>query len=65
VTETRLHPETGKVLRRDVRPQTVRIGPLSRVVEVPGWYPADDSDSVHSGTDLKASDEAFVALREA
>ena len=65
MTETRLHPETGKMLRRDVRPQRIRVGSLSRVVEVPGWYPDDDSDSVHSGTDLKASNEAFVALRAA
>jgi HTH-type transcriptional regulator/antitoxin MqsA len=35
------------------------------MVEVPGWYPDDDSDSVHSGADLKASNAAFVALREA
>lgn len=65
MTETRIHPETGKLLRRGVRPQTIRVGSLSRMVEVPGWYPDDDSDSVHSGADLKASNAAFVALREA
>jgi len=64
VSETRVHPETGKVLRRDVRPQTVVVGSLSRTVDVPGWYPDDESDAIHSGTDLKASNEAFKALRE-
>jgi len=54
VSETRIHPETGKVLRRDVRPQTVVVGSLSRTVDVPGWYPDDESDGVHSGADLKA-----------
>lgn len=64
MSETRIHPETGKELRRETRQQTVIVGSLSRTVEVPGWYPDDDSDSVHSGVDLKASNEAFKALRE-
>jgi HTH-type transcriptional regulator/antitoxin MqsA len=64
VSETQIHPETGKVLRRDVRPQTVVVGSLSRTLDVPGWYPDDDSDSVHSGVDLKAMDETYKALRE-
>jgi HTH-type transcriptional regulator/antitoxin MqsA len=38
---------------------------MSCVVDVPGWYPEDDSDSIHSGADLAASDEAFQALRAA
>lgn len=65
MTETRVHPETGKVLRRDVREQTVRVGSLARVVDVPGWYPDDDSDGIHSGSDLSASNEAFKDLRQA
>jgi HTH-type transcriptional regulator / antitoxin MqsA len=65
VTATRVHPETGKTLRRGTRPRTVVFGSLSRVVEVPGWYPEDDSDSIHTGVDLKASDEAFRELRTA
>lgn len=64
MSETRIHPETGKVLRRDVRPQTVVVGSLSRTVNVPGWYPDDESDGVHSGADLKAMDETYKALRE-
>lgn len=61
--ETRIHPETGKTLRRGVRPQTVRFGSMTRAVEVPGWYPDDDSDSVHSGADLAESDAAFRELK--
>jgi HTH-type transcriptional regulator/antitoxin MqsA len=64
VSETRIHPETGKVLRRDVRPQTVVVGSLSRTVDVAGWYPDDDSDAIHSGADLKTLDAAYKALRE-
>lgn len=60
---TRIHPETGQVLMRSVREQTVNVGSLSRTIEVPGWYPEDDSDSIHSGADLQALDEAYKDLR--
>ncbi len=61
----RIHPETGKVLRRGVRPWTISVGSMSRIVEVPGWYPDDDSDSIHGGGDLEASDQVFRELRMA
>jgi HTH-type transcriptional regulator/antitoxin MqsA len=63
VTTTRIHPETGKTLRRSTRPRTVAFGSMSRIVEVPGWYPDDDSDSIHRGADLKVADELFQKLR--
>jgi HTH-type transcriptional regulator/antitoxin MqsA len=63
MTETRIHPETGKTLRRGIRPQTVSFGSMTRVVDVPGWYPDDDSDSMHSGSDLFESDRVFQELR--
>ena len=65
MTETRIHPKTGKALRRGARPQTIRFGSMTRVVEAPGWYPDDDSDSVHSGADLAESDLAFRELKAA
>jgi HTH-type transcriptional regulator/antitoxin MqsA len=65
MTKTRIHPETGKILRRDTRPQTVKFGSMTRVVDVPGWYPDDDSDSIHSGIDLDESDRVFLELKAA
>jgi HTH-type transcriptional regulator / antitoxin MqsA len=65
MTEERIHPETGKPLRRGVRPQTVRFGAFARTVDVPGWYPDDDSDSVHSGADLAESDRVFHEVKAA
>lgn len=65
MSETRIHSETGKTLRRGMRAQTVRFGSMTRVVEVPGWYPDDDSDSVHSGADLAESNHAFRELKTA
>ena len=63
MSETRIHPETGQELRRDTRPQMVCVGSLSRVIEVPGWYPEGDGDAIHSGEDLHGYNEAFKALR--
>lgn len=63
MSETRIHPETGKVLARGVREQIVCFGPLARKLLVPGWYPDDDSDSIHTGGDLAKSDEVYKQLR--
>jgi HTH-type transcriptional regulator/antitoxin MqsA len=65
VTETRIHPETGSTLRRDVRPQVVAFGSMRRTVDVPGWYPDDDGDSIHTGAELAESDRAFRELKAA
>ena len=62
MTETRVHPTTGKALRRDVRTRMISFGSMTRVVRAPGWYP-DDSDSIHSGADLAESDRAFRELK--
>ena len=63
--QTRFHPKTGDVLRRDARMQTLSVGSLSREVEVPGWYPEGDGDSIHSGAELQALDQADLELRAA
>lgn len=63
MSDTRIHPETGQELRRDVRRQTVTFGSLSRVVDVPGWYPEGDGDALFDGTDLHAANAAFKELR--
>ncbi|MDV5824276.1 type II TA system antitoxin MqsA family protein [Sphingobium naphthae] len=63
--QTRIHPKTGDVLRRDARMQTLSVGSLSRQVEVPGWYPEGEGDSIHSGAELQAIDQAYLELRAA
>lgn len=65
MAESRIHPETGKLLKRDVRPMVVQYGSMVREVALPGWYAdPNDDNSIHSGADLKAADEAFAELRE-
>lgn len=65
MTETRIHPRTGNTLRRDARPQVVAFGSMRRAVDVPGWYPDDDGDSIHTGAELAESDRAFQDLKAA
>jgi HTH-type transcriptional regulator/antitoxin MqsA len=38
---------------------------MTRALNVPGWYPDDDSDSIHSGEDLAESDRVFAELKTA
>jgi HTH-type transcriptional regulator/antitoxin MqsA len=65
MTETRMHPVTGETLSRQVRQQTVSFGSLTREVEVPGWYPEGEGDSIHTGADLAAKEAVFQELRKA
>ena len=60
----RIHPDTGAILHRGVRRQTVRYGSLAREVEVPGWYPEGASDGIHTGSDLMEADRAYRELRD-
>jgi HTH-type transcriptional regulator/antitoxin MqsA len=61
---TRIHPETGATLRRGIRRQRVRYGSLAREVDVPGWYPEDGGEGIHTGTDLAEADRAYGELRD-
>lgn len=63
--ETRIHPVTGATLRRGVRKQTLEYKGLSEDVDMPGWYADDDdSDSVHTGKDMRVSDAALKRMKE-
>ncbi len=59
---SRIHPVTGEQLHRDTRPMTVRVGPFSEALMVPGWYPEGEGDAVHSGADLAAYEQARKRL---
>jgi HTH-type transcriptional regulator / antitoxin MqsA len=57
-------PVTGRALRRDTRPFTVRYKTHEIVVGLPGYYPDDDGESVHVGADMAAADDALRVLKE-
>ncbi len=60
---TMIHPETGAVLTRQRRMETVEYMGRKKIVEVVGFFPADDGDAVFIGSDADPMDDAFVELR--
>jgi HTH-type transcriptional regulator/antitoxin MqsA len=62
--QTMLCPETGVTLTRDSRPFSVRYKGHEMVVDLPGYYPETDGESVHVGHDMAAADEALRLLKE-
>ncbi len=65
-TNTMIHPETGKLLRRDIRPVEFTYKGEKITVDMPGWYPEDknDDDGVFSWEDMDVSDDALRILKE-
>ncbi|MFA6019348.1 MAG: type II toxin-antitoxin system MqsA family antitoxin [Rhodospirillales bacterium] len=62
--QTKPCPETGGTLRRDVRPFAVRYKDHELTVDLPGYYPKGEGESVHVGNDMAAADEALRKLKE-
>lgn len=62
-SETRIHPESGKLLKRGVRKAIVRYRGLERTVDLPGWYPEDDDDGIISGPDAEVGDRALHEMK--
>ena len=61
--ETMIHPETGALLRRRRRMETIHHMGLSRTVEVEAYWPDDDGDGVLTGDDADPLEAAFQEMR--
>ena len=61
--ETMIHPETGAMLRRRKRFETITYMDQTRVVEVEGWFPEDDGDGVLLGADAAPLDAALAEMK--
>ena len=61
--DERICPETGKVMRRGVRPMTLTYKSQSITVQQPGWYTDDGENGMHVGSDLKVSDRALNLMK--
>ena len=61
--ETRIHPETGKILRRDVRAIEFSYKGEKIFVDMPGWYPEKGDDGIFTHEDMKISDQALRILK--
>jgi HTH-type transcriptional regulator / antitoxin MqsA len=57
-------PETGEPLFRDIRPFEITYKGHSIMVDLPGYYPVGDGESVHVGDDMAVTDQALRILKE-
>ena len=60
---TKIHPETGAILHRDVRPFEFTFRGETIIVDMPGWYPDDNDDGIFTQEDMKVSDEALRIMK--
>ena len=58
-------PETGTLLKRGVRKNSITYKGRTATFMMGGWYPprGTKAESVHSGIDMKASDAALARLK--
>lgn len=56
-------PDNGEPMYRDIRPFEVRYKGLTMIVDLPGYYPKGDGESVHIGKDMEAADRALHILK--
>ena len=61
--ETRIHPETGEILRRDIRPVKYTYRGESIIIDQPGWYPAEGDNGILTSADMDVSDKALRILK--
>ena len=59
----KIHPETGKVLHRDIRPNEFCYRGEKITLDMPGWYPDDDSDAIFTREDMKIHDQVLRILK--
>ena len=59
----KIHPETGEILHRDVRPVEFCYKGEKIFVEMPGWYPAKGDDGIFTREDMEVSDKALRILK--
>ena len=63
IAQTMIHPETGEVLYRDVRPIEYTYKGESIIVDQPGWYPVEGDDGILSQEDMKVAGDAVRIMK--
>ena len=63
--EIMIHPETGKILYRNVRPIEYTYKEQRITVDQPGWFPADknDEDGILSQEDARVAGNAVRIMK--
>ena len=58
-----IHPETGEILHRDIRPAEFKYKGEKIILDMPGWYPAEGDDGIFSMRDMAVHDKALQILK--
>ncbi len=59
----KIHPETGEILHRDIRPIEFSYKGEKIIVDMPGWYPDEGDEGIFTQDDMDVSDEALRILK--
>lgn len=59
----KIHPETGEILHRDIRPIEYRYKGEKIIVNQPGWYPEGSNDGILTSEDWEVADSALKILK--
>ena len=59
----KIHPETGEILHRDIRPIEFNYKGEKIVLDMPGWYPAEGDDGIFTMEDMAVHDKALKILK--
>ena len=59
----KIHPETGEILHRDIRPVEYTYKGEKITVNQPGWYPAEGDEGILTREDCKVADEALAIMK--
>lgn len=60
---TKIHPETGEILHRDVRPVEYTYKEQKIIVDQPGWYPAEGDEGIFNRQDMKVASKALEIMK--
>ena len=68
MNETKIHPITGEILYRSIKPAEYTYKEQKIVVDQPGWYPKrenyTDDDVILTQEDARATDYALYIMKE-
>ena len=59
----KIHPETGEILHRDIRPIEFCYKGEKIILDMPGWYPDKGDDGIFTMEDMAVHDKALDILK--
>ena len=59
----KIHPETGEILHRDIRPFEFNFRGEKITIDMPGWYPDNNDQGIFTQEDMKVAGKALRELK--